>query len=69
MNVATLKLILTVISGVCWTIVYIEGIRVGFGQILCDPVHAGAELCLGIALHLFGFRINGVNVQKFLRSG
>ena len=24
-----IKLILTVVSGVCWTIVYIEGIRVG----------------------------------------
>jgi hypothetical protein len=30
MNLDTIKVILTVISGVCWTIVYIEGIRLGF---------------------------------------
>jgi hypothetical protein len=29
MNLATVKLILTIISGLCWTIVYIDGIRVG----------------------------------------
>jgi len=29
-NLETIKLILTVVSGVCWTIVYVEGIRVGF---------------------------------------
>ena len=25
-----IKIILTVVSGICWTVVYIEGIRVGF---------------------------------------
>jgi len=29
MSVDTIKIILTVISGLCWTIVYIEGIRLG----------------------------------------
>jgi hypothetical protein len=29
-NVDTIKIILTVISGICWTIVYIDGIRLGF---------------------------------------
>ena len=28
-NTATIKLVLTLISGLCWTIVYIEGIRIG----------------------------------------
>ena len=30
LNIETVKVILTVISGVCWTIVYIDGIRIGF---------------------------------------
>lgn len=30
MNEDTIKLVLTVVSGVCWTVVYIEGIRLGF---------------------------------------
>ena len=29
-NLDTLKLILTLVSGICWTIVYIDGIRLGF---------------------------------------
>jgi len=29
-NLETIRIILTVISGICWTIVYIEGIRLGF---------------------------------------
>lgn len=29
-NLDTIKLILTLISGICWTIVYIDGIRLGF---------------------------------------
>lgn len=28
-NIETIKLVLTLISGLCWTIVYIEGIRIG----------------------------------------
>ena len=28
--IETTKIILTIISGVCWTIVYIDGIRIGF---------------------------------------
>ena len=30
MSLDTLKLVLTVVSGLCWTIVYIDGIRLGF---------------------------------------
>src|SRR6187455_1066927 len=26
----TIKLVLTLVSGICWTIVYIDGIRLGF---------------------------------------
>jgi hypothetical protein len=29
-NLETIRLILTLISGICWTIVYIDGIRLGF---------------------------------------
>src|SRR6185436_2034277 len=29
-NLETIRIILTVISGICWTVVYIEGIRLGF---------------------------------------
>src|SRR6267143_5098222 len=29
-NLETIKIILTLISGICWTIVYIDGIRLGF---------------------------------------
>jgi hypothetical protein len=29
-NLETVKIILTLISGICWTIVYIDGIRLGF---------------------------------------
>jgi hypothetical protein len=30
MSPETFKLFLTIVSGVCWTIVYIDGIRLGF---------------------------------------
>lgn len=30
MSLDTIKIVLTVVSGLCWTIVYIEGIRLGF---------------------------------------
>ena len=29
-SLETIKLILTLISGICWTVVYIDGIRLGF---------------------------------------
>jgi hypothetical protein len=29
-NLDTIKLILTLVSGICWTIVYVDGIRLGF---------------------------------------
>lgn len=70
MNIETLKLILTVISGVCWTIVYIEGIRVGFrDKSYAIPFYA---LALNFAWELlytfFGFRINGITVQNIFNA-
>ena len=65
----TIKLILTVISGICWTVVYIEGIRVGFrDRSYAIPFYA---LALNIAwelLHtIFGFR-TGVSVQTIINA-
>ena len=70
MNVETLKLILIIISGVCWTIVYIEGIRIGFrDKSYAIPFFA---LALNFAWELlytvFGFRINGVDVQNIFNA-
>ena len=66
MDLATLKIILTIISGVCWTIVYIDGIRLGFkDKSYAIPFYA---LALNFAWELLytyhGFRINGVDVQN-----
>lgn len=60
------KVGLTIISGVCWTIVYIDGIRVGFrDKSYAIPFYA---LALNFAWELlytyFGFRTNGVTVQN-----
>ena len=29
-NLETIKIFLTLVSGICWTVVYIDGIRLGF---------------------------------------
>ena len=65
-NIGTIKILLTVISGVCWTIVYIEGIRIGFrDKSYAIPFYA---LALNFTWELlytyFGFRTNGVTVQN-----
>jgi hypothetical protein len=65
-NIVTIKLVLTIISGVCWTIVYIDGIRIGFrDKSYAIPFYA---LALNFAWELlytyFGFRTNGVTVQN-----
>jgi hypothetical protein len=57
----TIKLILTVISGLCWTIVYVEGIRLGLrDRSYAIPFFA---LALNLAWELlhtfFGFREGG----------
>jgi hypothetical protein len=66
----TIKIMLTVISGVCWTIVYIDGIRIGFrDKSYAIPFYA---LALNFAWELlytyFGFRTNGVTVQNVFNT-
>src|SRR6266446_4104075 len=63
------RLGLTVVSGVCWTVVYLEGIRVGFrDRSYAIPFFA---LALNIAWELlhtvFGFRA-GVSVQTIING-
>jgi hypothetical protein len=70
MDLATIKLILTIISGVCWTIVYLDGIRIGFrDKSYAIPFYA---LALNFAWELlytiFGFRTNGVTVQNVFNA-
>ena len=69
-NIDTIRIILTVISGVCWTIVYIDGIRLGFrDKSYAIPFYA---LALNFAWELlytyFGFRENGVTVQNLFNA-
>src|SRR5215470_12426854 len=69
-NIDTIKIALTVVSGVCWTIVYTEGIRIGFrDKSYAIPFYA---LALNFAWELlytyFGFRTNGVTVQNVFNS-
>ena len=70
LDLNTIKIILTVISGVCWTIVYIDGIRIGFrDKSYAIPFYA---LALNFAWELqytyFGFRTNGVTVQNVFNA-
>jgi hypothetical protein len=65
----TIKLILTVISGVCWTVVYFEGIRIGIrDRSYAIPFYA---LALNIAWELlhtvFGLQ-SGVSVQAIINA-
>ena len=66
MSIDTIRIFLTIISGVCWTIVYILGIRIGFrDKSYAIPFYA---LALNFAWELlytfYGFQINGLNVQN-----
>ena len=65
-----IKLTLTVVSGVCWTIVYIDGIRVGLrDKSYAIPFYA---LALNFAWELLytvlGFRAEGVTVQNIFNA-
>src|SRR5262249_46530158 len=66
----TTKLILTIISGVCWTIVYIEGIRLGFrDKSYAIPFYALALNFAWESLYtFFGFRTNGLTVQNIFNA-
>ena len=70
MNTDTVKLILTVISGVCWTIVYLEGIRIGFrDKSYAIPFYALALNFAWEALYtFFGFRSQGVTAQNIFNA-
>ena len=65
-----LKILLIVISGVCWTIVYIDGIRVGFrDRSYAIPFYALALNFAWEALYTYhGFRINGVDTQNVFNA-
>ena len=70
LNIETVKLLLIVISGVCWTLVYIDGIRLGFrDKSYAIPFYA---LALNFAWELLytyhGFRINGVDAQNVFNA-
>jgi hypothetical protein len=70
MNLDTAKITLTIISGLCWTIVYIEGIRIGFrDKSYAIPFYALALNFAWEGLYtFFGFRINGVTVQNIFNA-
>jgi len=64
-----IKLVLTIVSGVCWTGVYVEGIRLGFKErTYAIPFYA---LALNIAWELlhtaFGFQA-GLSVQTIINA-
>ena len=66
----TIKVALTIISGVCWTIVYVDGIRVGFrDRSYAIPFYA---LALNFAWELlytiYGFRTEGVTAQNIFNA-
>ena len=62
-----IRIVLTVASGICWTVVYVEGIRVGFkDKSYAIPFYA---LALNFAWELqhtiFGFRA-GASLQTII---
>ena len=70
MNIETAKVFLIIISGICWTIVYIDGIRVGFrDKSYAIPFYALALNLAWEALYTYhGFRINGVDTQNIFNA-
>jgi len=68
-NPDSIKLILTVISGICWTVVYIEGIRVGLrDRSYAIPFYALALNFAWELLHtIYGFRA-GVSLQPIINA-
>jgi hypothetical protein len=66
----TIKLGLTFISGLCWTIVYIEAIWIGFrDKSYAIPFYALALNFAWESLYtFFGFRTNGVTVQNIFNA-
>ena len=69
MQIETLRTVLTLVSGICWTIVYIDGIRLGFkDRSYAIPFYALALNFAWELLHtIFGFR-SGVSLQTVINS-
>src|SRR5688500_10401527 len=70
MNIETVKGLLIVISGLCWSIVYIDGIRIGLrDRSYAIPFYARALNLSWEALYTYhGFRINGVDAQNIFNA-
>lgn len=70
MNIESVKLLLIIISGVCWTIVYLDGIRIGFrDQSYAIPFYALALNFAWEVLYTYhGFRVNGVDAQNIFNA-
>src|SRR5437773_6200430 len=69
-NLGTIKLVLTIVSGLSWTIVYIDGIRLGLrDRSYAIPFYA---LALNFAWELLytilGFRTEGATVQNVINA-
>src|SRR5947208_763254 len=69
-NLGTIKLVLTIVSGLCWTIIYIDGIRIGLrDKSYAIPFYA---LALNFAWELLytilGFRTEGATVQNVINA-
>ena len=69
-SIETIKTTLTIISGICWTIVYIDGIRIGFrDKSYAIPFYALALNFAWEVLYTYhGFRINGVDTQNVFNA-
>ena len=69
-NIETVKVLLIVISGLCWAIVYLDGIRLGFrDKSYAIPFYALALNFAWEALYTYhGFRINGVDAQNIFNA-
>src|SRR5437763_15981513 len=69
LDIVAVKLVLTIISGVCWTVVYIEGIRIGFrDKSYAIPFYALALNFAWELLHtIFGYQ-SGVSVQTIINT-
>jgi hypothetical protein len=69
MSPATLKTILALVSGLCWTLVYIEGIRLGVrDRSYAIPFYALAlNLSWELLYSYFGFR-TGIDLQTIINA-
>jgi hypothetical protein len=69
MDLETFKLVLMLLSGLCWTFVYIEGIRIGFrDRTYAIPFYA---LALNIAwelLHTIFELRSGPGIQTIINA-